>query len=117
MTYFDHLLMFTDRAAAIAALSPLGHTMPDGEAQVESWRSYVLPDQTVTIGGVAVPGYFVTLSLHERNAAIEALPDAACRVIANRDTQERVYVAAGITPEMLSAAVISPVWAGCSYFG
>lgn len=111
MTYFDHLLMFSDRAAAIAALEPLGHAL-DGE-----FSGYVLPGQAVTISGTPIAGYFVTVSLHDRDAGLEALPDAACRVIANRDTHERVFVASGITQEMLDTAVISPVWAGCTYFG
>lgn len=113
MSYFDHVLMFADEAAALAALTPLGHAC-DGQ-----WAGHTIPALSIT---VPVPGWFIAVALEGIDEALIALPDGACRLIADRDafaaqdgSSYFPYLAADLSPVLLAVGHVEPVFAGTAY--
>ena len=115
----DHLLRADDEAAMRAALpgywiAPYDD-MPDG-----AWRGDVcIPHAQVYVRDGDTreyfPGWFIIVSLPALSTALRDLPGNACRLIANREAAQVVYVAPDITPGALAAAVIEPLFAGSQY--
>jgi len=113
MSYFDHVLMFADEAAALAALTPLGHAC-DGQ-----WAGHTIPALSIT---VPVPGWFIAVALEGIDEALIALPDGACRLLADRDafaaqdgSSYFPYLAADLSPVLLAVGHVEPVFAGTAY--
>lgn len=109
MTYRDHVLTFSDRAAALAALEPLGLAAGD------EFGPSCIPDGTLRVGDTALPGYHIGVCEHEVRADLIALAGNACRCVRDRESGDYLYVAPDIDPAALAAAIFEPVPAGSAY--
>lgn len=134
----DHLFSFADEAAAQAALS--SYWIPASEDGPGTWRGDVcIPGVSVyAITGTEAltdpetgqsydreirepyPGWYIVVALPAIHSVLRDLPDAACRLIADRDAANRGenfirYVAADMDPAVLSVAKVEPIFAGSSY--
>ena len=116
---YDHLLRGDDEAAMRATLPeywvPPSDDTPDG-----AWRGDVcIPGAQVYVRNGDTreyfSGWFLIVSLPAVSPALRDLPGNACRLIANREAAQVVYVAPDITPGALAAAVIEPLFAGSQY--
>lgn len=125
---FDHVLMFSDEAAAQTALAAYGQETQDG------WRwdqsRVIAPQRVVTARAVVevvngmpqitspeqtVPGYFLTICLPEISTTLRDLADHACRLIGDRKASQIIYTAPDLNPGLLSSAIIEPVPSGANY--
>lgn len=124
---FDHVLMFSDEAAARAALPAYGRETEG------AWRwaaNIIAPQKVVTARAVVqvvdgmpqvttpeqtVPGYFMTICAPTLDATLRDLPNAACRLIGDRQASAIVYTAPDLNQALLSAAIIEPMPAGATY--
>lgn len=128
---FDHVLTFDDKAAALAALEPLGLAY---EGEFDGSRCVVVslvvspatvddsdPDNPVVTPAVVLPGYSVVAATTAFSAPLRDLDGSACRVIADREAANNgdpafiVYTAADIDPSALASITVSPAFAGCNY--
>lgn len=130
MSIYDHVLMFADRASALAALTqirfadgeqfggdcnaPLSVTVPTGQYTVAT------EDQPSVEIRATIPGYFVAVALDYVSDALIALPNAACRIVSDRDAAIEGapffrYLAPDLDPALLTIASVSPVFAGSEY--
>lgn len=128
MSIYDHVIMFADRAAAIAALTPirfadgaqfggdcnapLSVTVPTGQ------YTEATEDQPSVEIRATIPGYFVAVALDYVSDALIALP--ACRIVSDREAAIDGapffrYLAPDLDPALLTIASISPAFAGSEY--
>lgn len=125
----NHVLRFGDEATALLALAEFAIDTGDGLA----WdASRVIPGQRVVLARavwdwsdpenpvetspeVALPGYFMTVSLEEMSEDLLALPDYACRLVGDAATGQILYAAPDVDPDILAQAIIEPVPAGSAY--
>lgn len=138
----DHLLLFPSRAAAGAALAPLGLTTEQdstwtfaaniclniGGPNDESMRvglsravwDYSDPEHPVeTTPEALLPGWYCLVATNALDTSIRDLPDNVCRLIADRERSGTepadylLYTAPDLTPETLAAvAFVEPTYAG-----
>lgn len=134
----DHLLSFSDEAAAKAILPSYWFAGEDGEP--DTWRgdrcipgvsvyavtgteTHTYPDtgeeyeQEVHL---AFPGWFIVISLADIDPVLRDLAGNACRLIADRDAADRHeefirYLAADLDPADLAIAHVEPMFAGANY--
>lgn len=118
---YDHLLMFSDEAAAHSALDPLGYGGTDPEGGAWWHGGCVQGGIPVTLPSgpngerVQIAAYFVRVSLPEISAALKALPDNACRAVGIQETGETVLVSPDVAPEIAAATRVEVVPCGSGY--
>lgn len=118
---YDHLLMFSDEAAAHSALDPLGYGGTDPEGGAWWHGGCVQGGIPVTLPSgpngerVQIAAYFVRVSLPEISAALKAIPGNACRAIGIQETGEPVWLAADVTAKVALAARPEIVPCGSGY--
>jgi hypothetical protein len=111
----DHILVFADEAAAHAALDSLGFGQtPDRD------RSRVIPGLEVSTPDGVLPGFWTAIALAGASDDLKALPNDACRLIADRDAAALgqlfiVFVSPAVDPAVLASAHAEPVFASSNY--
>lgn len=137
----DHLLRFTDRAAAGTALAPLGLASesdnfaaniilnvggPNDESvrvilQDAVWDHSDPENPVLTTPEVLAPGWYCVACEPLVNVTLRDLPDNACRLIADRksavagDPNFIVYTAPDLDPDMFATARVEPLPLGGRY--
>ncbi len=154
---FDHVMLFADEAAALTALKPLGYAMTDEDGNDQFKASQVLVVRLVLVDAVwdnsdpenpilttpevVAPGFYVVVSAKAQDESLKALPNNACRLVADRTLIGKrtpaewdytdpdnpvlisgnepvpiiVYEAPDLDAGTLSKARIDPMFAGANY--
>ena len=107
---YDHVLMFKDKTEALNLLN----------LKEEFDSSNTIEDLQITIDDKPIPGYYVCVSLNEPSQDLIKLPNAACRIVTDREAASEgenffVYVAPDLDTNLLSVAKISPSFMGSEY--
>lgn len=126
---YDHVMMFTDEAAARTALAVYGQ---DDAGHWQWDQNRVIPDQRVVLARavwdhgnpdapvlispeVTVPGYFVTVTLAAIEPSLRDMAGHSCRVIGIRESGDIVYTAPDLDMGLLVGAIVEPMPAGAAY--
>jgi hypothetical protein len=124
MNIFDHLLRFDNENSAKAVI---GKYYASSDSDYEGgWRGDVtIPDVSVYVEAAdgtrtPVPGWFLVIALPTISFELRDLPNAACRLIADREAAAAGkvflrYLAPDIDSAILSVAHIEPTFAGSAY--
>ena len=105
----DHVLMFATEAEATQVL-------PEKYFN----DSTTIKNLTVSLGEFVFPGYFMAVALDAPDDFLIKLPNEACRIVSDREAAKFgenffLYVAPSVDLNLLSTAVISPVYFGSEY--
>lgn len=131
----DHLMRFESETAAKADPGVGAYWSHADDEAPGAWRGDVcIPNVSVFAlgtpttdadGNVVTPhvpfsGWYVVIALPALSEALRDVPGNACRLIADRDAADRGepfirYTAADMTPDVLGAAHIEPLFAGSGY--
>ena len=135
---FDHILTFTDEAAAKAALAPLGYCFPDEDSVMQWDTSRTLPGiKLVTADAVwdnsdpelptlqtpeqCLPGWSVAIALQQISDDLTSLDGDACRIVTDSVAAAAgqpfiVWTAADINLAALATVIrVEPTLAGRKY--
>lgn len=120
---FDHLIKCASDAERQALLEQYGvsRAAPVSVITADAVWDTTDPEEPVLVTPeVTLEGYWLAVALPEVSNELKALPDGACRLIADREAAKRgedflIWVSPVIDPEILTTARVSPVIAGSRY--
>ena len=128
---FDHIIKGGDSEADALALLPDYHSDGDWRGDVVIPNLKIItadavwdtsdPQEPVLVSAEeSLPGFWLAIALPEVSQVLIALPNDACRLIADREAAGRGeeyirYVSPAVEPSMLTTATVAPVFAGSAY--